>query len=534
MSFFDLLRGPDRVMALTEGDQVVLERGAGLWAGGGIEVRAEARDDELPVSVRAPEAALLRVQLRWRVDPPANLLYLGDAWERGYGDLAWRTLVPERHLPWYFLAYDSQLTHAYGVKVRPQALCCWQVDDAGVSLWLDCANGGKGVQLGSRELPACTIVTRQGIPGETCSAAARSFARRMCVDARLPTQPVYGANDWYYAYGRSTAETILRDAGIVAELSPAANRPFQVIDGGWAKHQHRHGCEGGAWVPKASFGDMAALASGIRARGARPGLWYRPLLWEDEVPERERLAAKRFANHETSHLLDPTVPEALARVRADIATFRGWGYELLKHDFSTWDICGRWGFRMGFEVTDRGWSFADRSVTTAEAVLMLYRAIREAAGEALVIGCNVVGHLAAGLVELQRTGDDTTGRNWERTRRMGVNTLAFRAHQHGAFFAADADCVGLTTLVPWELTRQWLDLLARSGTPLFVSADPAALGAEQRAALKQAFALAAEPQPTGEPLDWLFSTAPSYWRCGEDSLHYDWYGQDGVHVLEQV
>jgi alpha-galactosidase len=152
----------------------------------------------------------------------------------------------------------------------------------------------------------------------------------------------------------------------------------------------------------------------------------------------------------------------------------------------------------------------------------------------LVIGCNVVGHLAAGLVELQRIGDDTTGRGWERTRKMGVNTLAFRANQHNAFFAADADCVGLTPESPWDLNRQWLDLLARSGTPLFVSADPTVIGAEQRAALKQAFTIAAEPRPTGEPLDWLFSTAPSYWRFGDDSVHYDWYGERGVRVLDPV
>ena len=29
--------------------------------------------------------------------------------------------------------------------------------------------------------------------------------------------------------------------------------------------------------------------------------------------------------------------------------------------------------------------------------------------------------------------------------------------------------------VGWSLNRQWLDLLARSGTPLFVSADPDAI-----------------------------------------------------------
>jgi len=67
---------------------------------------------------------------------------------------------------------------------------------------------------------------------------------------------------------------------------------------------------------------------------------------------------------------------------------------------------------------------------------------------------------------------------------MGVNILAFRAVQHETFFAADADCVSHTTAIPWQLNKQWLDLLSRSGTPLFVSAAPDAVGAEQRKALR--------------------------------------------------
>ncbi len=90
----------------------------------------------------------------------------------------------------------------------------------------------------------------------------------------------------------------------------------------------------------------------------------------------------------------------------------------------------------------------------------LYRTIRQAAGDSLVIGCNTVSHLSAGHFEICRVGDDTSGTEWPRTRKMGVNTLAFRGPQHGAFYVADADCVGVTNAVPWSLTRQWLDLLA--------------------------------------------------------------------------
>ena len=105
---------------------------------------------------------------------------------------------------------------------------------------------------------------------------------------------------------------------------------------------------------------------------------------------------------------------------------------------------------------------------------------------------------------------------------MGVNTLAFRMPQHDAFFAVDADCVGLTNDVAWEKNAQWLDLLARSGTPLFVSADPSALGTEQLAAIREAFARAAVARDVAEPLDWRTSLTPSHWKTADGERHYDW------------
>ena len=105
---------------------------------------------------------------------------------------------------------------------------------------------------------------------------------------------------------------------------------------------------------------------------------------------------------------------------------------------------------MGAELTDSNWSFADRTRTNAEIILVLYRTLRYAAGNAVLLGCHTIGHLGAGLFEIQRTGDDTSGRVWERTRKMGVNTLAFRLPQNGTFFASDPDCAAHTENTPWE------------------------------------------------------------------------------------
>jgi alpha-galactosidase len=339
-------------------------------------------------------------------------------------------------------------------------------------------------------------------------------------------------NNWYYSYGENcSAKEIERDAALLAELCERnAKRPFQVIDDGWQIASAGSGyCSGGPWrYANAGFPDMPGLTSRLKAMGVRPGIWMRPLLTHERGIE--ALALKRQpAPGKEGRVLDPTIPEVHERIRKDVAGLVSWGYELVKHDFSTYDLFGRWGSRMEGGLTDGEWAFADRSRTTAEIVRDVYQAIRDGAGErTIVIGCNTIGHLGAGLFELQRTGDDTSGKEWNRTRRMGVNTLAFRGPQHGKFFAVDADCVGLTPAIPWELNKQWLDLLSRSSTPLFVSAAPDAVASKQRRALREAFARVAVVQPVAEPLDWLETTTPERWRIGGENITYDWYGAKGI------
>ena len=512
----EVLRVPDRVTVFCEdGEREMRRASEPEWTAQDVTVTTRPDAGTLPIMLSAPQSAVKQVRLRWDVPGHGAKRILGDHWERGYGDLEWRSVVPERPLPWYFLATDGTRTHGIGVMTAPKSLCCWEADGGGVTLTLDVRSGGAGVRLGERTLDAATVAARAGQEGETAFASAQAFCRMLCPKPLLPRQPVYGGNNWYYAYGVSSHAQILEDSRLIASAAPEGeNKPFMVIDDGWQIGGSSY--NGGPWrFSNAAFPDMPRLAAEMRQAGVRPGLWVRLLTTT------ERLPSSWFR---TSGVLDPSVPDVLDLVREDVARCAAWGYELIKHDFSTYDIFGgRWGFEMGREMTRDGWRFADSSRTSAEIVLAFYQAVREGAGDALVLGCNVIGHLAAGLIEIQRTGDDTSGRDWSRTRKMGVNTLAFRMPQHDAFFAVDADCVGLTNDIPWDLNRQWLDLLARSGTPLFVSAAPDAVGPDQLAALKQAFAAAALPQPAGEPLDWLDTTCPDFWRLGTVETRYDWY-----------
>ena len=144
------------------------------------------------------------------------------------------------------------------------------------------------------------------------------------------------------------------------------------------------------------------------------------------------------------------------------------------------------------------------------------------------MGCCVMDHLCAGYVHINRTGNDTSGQYWEKTRFCGVNAMAFKLFQHNQFYAVDADCAGLTEFVPWEKNAQWLDLLAKSGTVFFVSSKKGVLNERQKDILREAYARASVQTDTLEPLDWLTCTTPGRWLVNGEEVCYNWYEDGGI------
>jgi alpha-galactosidase len=305
----------------------------------------------------------------------------------------------------------------------------------------------------------------------------------------------------------------------MAELASGLTvRPFTVIDDGWRD--------------TARFPDMRAVAAGIKERKVRPGIWIRPLIAPADsraemLLPRERFGLQKQGASEPAY--DPTRPEALELIAAKAKEVVEFGFELVKHDYSTYDLLGRWGSEMGPSPTSSGWHLHDRSRTNAEVIRDLYVALRKSVGEkTLLLGCNTVGHLGAGIFESQRTGDDTSGEHWERTRKMGVNTLAFRLAQDKTFFSLDPDCVGITQAIPWEQNRQWMDVIARSGAALFVSPAGAATGTAQKKAIGEAFRIAAAGGTGLRPEDWFESTCPERWSGPDGKVNYRWCGAEGA------
>ncbi|WP_419519602.1 glycoside hydrolase family 36 protein, partial [Megamonas funiformis] len=495
-----------------------------------INVNLNQDNEHLAIFLTAQTSKVKWIKLRWNnLSWDKNVRFLGDAWERGYGDMEWKGMNPNRFMPWYFCAKSEAKSVCYGVKVRPSAMCFWQVDSLGMTLFLDVRCGGSGVNLKGRVIKLADVIACE-MRDCTSFEAMQEFCGQMCEDPILPKYPVYGSNNWYYAYGKSSESEILADCDYILNLTKdIENKPYMVIDDCWQEHHRLNEYNGGPWTKgNEKFPDMKALADKLVQKGVRPGIWVRLLLNEDENIKNEwRLSH--------NNCIDPTNPEALNYIKEDIKRICNWGYTLIKHDFSTFDLFGKWGFQMSPLVTDDGWHFYDDSLTSAEVVKLLYKAILDASveasnGETLILGCNTIGHLGAGYMHINRTGDDTSGVDWERTRFMGVNTLAFRLPQHGKFYEIDADCVGIDGGISWSMNKQWADVLAQSGTPLFISVRPNILDETEKQELHEILKVASKQEYHVIPVDWEETTCPEHWQDKDHDIDckYQWFEETGL------
>ena len=93
-----------------------------------VTVKFQSAPEHLAIFLTAGPTPVRWLKLRWETAWPDKVRFLGDAWERGYGDLEWRGMSANRFMPWYFCAAGEQYILCCGVKVRPSAMCFWQTD----------------------------------------------------------------------------------------------------------------------------------------------------------------------------------------------------------------------------------------------------------------------------------------------------------------------------------------------------------------------------------------------------------------------
>ena len=517
------LRIPDRTeVVLSDG---TLSLGEGLTFDGGY-VRYSIGNG-ISINVKSEKRGIGFIRLYWDTRKYNDVKVLGDAWERGYGDFEWEPIRGERNMPWYFavsngsdsrLDYTGRLTECFGVATLPNALAYWNFDGESITLSLDLRCGCQPTVL-TDELEAATVLFGE-YENMSAFCAVREFCRLMSPKPLLAPHVVYGSNNWYYAYGESSHEDILNDSRFVADACrDLENMPYMVIDDGWQLNK----CDAPWDVCNERFPDMKRLAEEMKSIGVRPGIWVRYLInGRDNKARKVDTFPEAWYTERSPYVLDPSHPDVLEYVRKTTQRLVDWGYTLIKHDFTTYDIFGIWGFETDEHLAKGDWAFYDRTKTTAQIIKELYRTIKEAAGDAIIIGCNVIGHLCAGLHEFNRTGDDTSGREWERTKKMGVNTLAFRNVQNNIFFGADADCVGILGMIDWEHNSRWLKLLSQSGSCLFVSCKPGILNDDETEDLREGFRFGSCQADELIPLDWMETRLPTKYLINGTLTEFNW------------
>jgi hypothetical protein len=187
------IRMPDQTSVIFDSDTTITES-----AQRGISLACDITPDKgLKVSVTAGKTPLQYILLRWNFSegdiPSGSIKVLGDEWERAYGTMEWRSINPDVFMPWYFFITNSsdtvetadRRTCAFGVKVRPNSLCFWNLDSAGVTLWIDIRNGTKGVILSGRTLEAATVVFGD-YSGISAFEAGKASAKRCAATESFP------------------------------------------------------------------------------------------------------------------------------------------------------------------------------------------------------------------------------------------------------------------------------------------------------------------------------------------------------------
>lgn len=527
--FKSIIRIPAFVEVQTADGWKSAQKSEGKFSTDACEVEFKVCENALEVVLAETRIPTKRIRVRWNDDFADIKRVLGDAPGVEFGDMAWMPVVPEKHWAWYIQCFDGQFTHGYGVKTGPNSFCFWQIDQEGISLTLDVRNGGNGVMI-KKPLLAATVVEREGKEGESAFKACQAFCKVMCDKPNLPKRPIFGLNNWYYAYGKITKESVLIDTALAAELCADTNyRPYMLIDDGWQKTDERY--NGGPFVPNEKFCDMGELAQKMSDMGCEPGIWVRPLLTKEKFSE--NLYHPRGLGANGGLFLDPSKDEVLEYVKNLISRMANCGYKMIKYDFTAPDMLTADIYDNIYlepRITDSDWQFDDTSVTNAEIIKKLYHTVQDAAGDTVIMGCNTYNHLAAGIHQIQRSGLDTSGGQWNTTRKMGVNSLAFRLPQNNNFFITDPDCAAITKMVPTEMNIRFFEACAISGTSLFISITPGMLSDADKKRLADGFKIA-DKGTEMEPLDWFDNNCPREYLVDGKVHSFKWYDvTNGVNI----
>ncbi len=518
--FPSVLVSPDSVMGATEKTPFRFEEeGKNECA---VKYDYIVQNDCAKIIIYPSGSPIKYLKLRFSADLSFVDKVLGDQWERcGLNSyVEWRSVMANRVLPWYCVLKGGDVTACYGVKTGANCFAFWQVDTHGITLFLNLKSGEDGTDI-NEPLLACEVVQMVS-ENQDCYDVVNSFCAKMCDNPVMPKTPIFGVNNWYWAYGDITAKTVREEADCLSQLcKDTINKPYLIIDDGWQYSRNTLTTyNGGPWVANDKFVDMQKLAKDLDAKGVKGGLWFRPLLTQDKVLEECILST-----NPNGVILDPTHPLTIEKVVNDVQNIRSWGYSLIKHDFTVMDIFGGMGLsaeKHSYSFCTGKRSFFDKTKTTATVAKELYQAIQNAFGDGEVIGCNAFGHLTAGIHSIQRVGCDNSGNSFEWTRRDGVNSM-MRLPQNENFFMIDPDCAVFTNKVGVQANLDFLKMCAITGVTAFASIQPNLLTDKDLTAISDIFKIADTNKKRYTIKNYDKNANPErFLSCDGQELAFDW------------
>ena len=533
--FISLLRAPDNAIGATEQSDWRFEEKA--FEDCPVKFDYIVGEKSAKVVVYPSGSPVKYLKLRFRGDNSFIDKVYGDKWARACFNAAleWRSVVADRAMPWFTYVIGDNKMKCYGVKTGADCFAMWYVDPAGITLFLNLTCDLRGTDL-KEPLVACEVVELEGAEGEDPYNVARRFSSIMCENGVKPKTPVFGVNNWYWAYGNISHQSVLDECDYLMEMTQGCkNRPYMIIDDGWQKFRKSlSGLDegfyiGGPWSPNEKFPNMRDTADQIHAKGANAGIWFRPLLTRDEVPK-EVIVAEEC----NGLVMDVSHPYVLEKVEKDAALLaKTYGFDLIKHDFSRQDAMGNSTWEHKADMTKKGRKYFDNTKTTATHMKNLYKAIQKGAGSADVIGCDVFGHLSAGIHSIQRVGADTSGRSWEWTRSDGVNSV-MRLPTNNIFYNVDPDCAAFTDLVDSGLNLDFLKMCALTSMTTLASVTPHTLTKDELKKINEIYRMADSAKYEYGIKNFDKNANPDTFVSPDGKVEekFDWYrGYDGARTV---
>ncbi len=520
MNFPSILRTPDFVTGATDKSSYRFEEETN--ASCPIQYDFMIENNSAKVIIHPSGAPVKFLKLRFGADLSFAESVCGDTWVCCGSEkpIYWSSITGYRNLPWYFYLRGGEKMACYGVKTGADCFAFWQVDTKGITLFLNLTSGAGGTDL-KESLVACEIVEYFAPDYQDAYKTADIFASKMCDKPNLPEKPIFGLNDWYWAYGKVTHDIVIKEIDILSGLTQGLNnKPFLVIDAGWQK-LYDGDYIGGPWESSEKFGDIKRTSEEIHKKDINAGVWFRPILTREDLPEDVILR-----KHDEGIVLDPSHPYTLEKVASDVKKISSYGFRMIKHDFSVWDILGK---VPGEDCTVNFYSssnalpkFYDNTKTTATIIKELYRTIQNTAGKTLIMGCGVVNHLAAGIHQINRIGIDTSGRHFALTLNNGINSF-MRLPQNRNFYITDHDCAAFTPNVPFEENLNFLELCAISGTVTMASITPDLLNAKELQKIADVFKIADRVDNRVDIVNFEKTSMPEKFIYNGEIKEYNWF-----------